>query len=64
MEKNEYIEGWKAQTEYAGEYTYFGRKWCLNFFAIDDADALVRLQNIKDTLVILGPIEGTIPYTP
>lgn len=62
--KNAQIEAWKAQTEYACEYMHHGKKWCASFFAVDDADAVVKLESIKQSLVILGPIECTIPYTP
>ena len=61
MERNEYIEGWKAQTEYVGEYTHHGHKWAMNFFAVDDADALEKLKSIKDSLVILGVLGGRVP---
>ena len=61
--ENKYIEGWKAQTEYAGEYTHNGQKWALNFYAVDDADAAVRAQEIRDTFAVLGAIHGVIPVT-
>ncbi len=61
MEKNKFIEGWKAQTQYACEYDYGGRKWALNIYAVDDADALVRMECIRKSFHVLGKIEGVIP---
>lgn len=58
-----HIAGWKAQTEYCGEYLHHGRKWAVNFFAVDDADALAKLQSIKDSLVIVGRLKGVIDVT-
>ncbi|MBK5203832.1 MAG: hypothetical protein JJD98_00035 [Polaromonas sp.] len=58
--KNYHIEAWKAQTEYACEYLHNGQKWAVNFFAIDGADANEKAESIKQSLVILGPIELTI----
>lgn len=61
--KNEHIEGWKAQTEYACEYLHHDQKWCLNFFAVDDEDAAEKVESIKQSLVIVGVIDSVIPYT-
>lgn len=62
MEKNRFIEGWKAQTEYVCEYDYGGQKWALNIFAVDDADAQLRMQCIRDSFQVLGKLEGVIPF--
>jgi hypothetical protein len=60
--ENKYIEGWKAQTEYAGEYIApDGRKWALNLYAVDDADALARMECVRNSFTILGRIEAVIP---
>ena len=61
--ENKHIAGWKAQTEYVGEYTHNGGRWAMNFFAVDDADAQEKLQSIKNSLVILGVLDCEIPYT-
>jgi hypothetical protein len=62
MVKNKHIEGWKAQTEYVGEYTApDGRKWALNIFAVDDADALARMECVRKSFQVLGRLEGVIP---
>lgn len=62
MEKNKHIEGWKAQTEYVCEYTGpDGGKWALNIFAIDDADALARMECVRKSFQVLGKLEGVIP---
>ena len=62
--ENKHIAGWKAQTEYACEFTHNGSKWATSFFAVDDADALAKLESIKQSLVILGKIDCVIPYNP
>lgn len=59
--KNQHIEGWKAQTQYACEYMHQGRKWALNFFAVDDEDAALKLESIKSSLIVLGVIHEVIP---
>ncbi len=56
----QHVEGWKAQTEYCAEYEHNGQKWAMNFFAIDDADALEKLESIKTSLVILGRLDGRV----
>lgn len=57
----QHVAAWKAQTEYACEYSHNGSKWALNFHAVDDADATLKLESIKASLVMLGPIAMTIP---
>lgn len=59
--KDAQIAAWNAQTEYAGEYTHAGSRWALNFFAVDDADAAAKLESIKVSAVVLGPIAMRIP---
>lgn len=54
------IAAWKAQTEYACEYTHHGQKWATSFFAINDADAALKLESIKKSLVIIGVIDTII----
>lgn len=39
-----YIDGWKAQTEYLLEYEHGGSKWGTSIFAIDDDDAKKKLE--------------------
>lgn len=56
----DHVAGWKAQTEYCGEFTHQGNKWCLNIFAVDDADAMVKAQSVRDTFVILGCLDCVI----
>ena len=58
----QHVAAWTAQTEYACEYSHNGVKWALNFHAVDDADAALRLLSIKASLVMLGSIELTIPW--
>lgn len=57
---NYFIEGWKAQTEYAAEYSHNGSRWALNFFAIDNEDAKKKLDSLKASVQLLGPIEERI----
>lgn len=59
--KNSHIEGWKTQTEFVGEYMHHGKKWGLNFFAVDNEDAVEKLKSIKSSLVILGVLDCVIP---
>ena len=58
-----HIAAWKAQTEYCGEFTHNGSKWCLNFFAVDDADAEAKVQSIRQSMVVLGRLEASIPWS-
>ncbi|KRC36262.1 hypothetical protein [Acidovorax sp. Root219] len=60
---NAQIAGWNAQTEYAGEYTHAGSRWGINFFAVDDADAAQKLDSIKRSAVLLGPVAHKIAWT-
>lgn len=64
MDENAHIDGWKAQTEYAAEYTHRGSRWALNFFAIDEEDAKKKLESIQSSVRLLGPIEERIPLSP
>jgi hypothetical protein len=64
MDENAHIDGWKAQTEYAAEYTHRGSRWALNFFAIDEEDAKKKLENIRSSVQLLGAIEQRIPAGP
>lgn len=59
--ENKHIAAWNAQTEYACEYMHNGSKWCTSFFAIDDQDAAMKLQSIKDSLEVVGVIHMVIP---
>jgi len=58
----QHISGWSAQTKYAAEYTHKGSAWVLHFYAIDDADAVSKLESIKESLVMLGRVDGVIPF--
>jgi hypothetical protein len=60
MNKAAHIDGWKAQTEYAAEYSHRGCRWGLNFFAIDDADAQKRLESIQQSAELLGVVAARI----
>lgn len=55
------MDGWKAQTEYLAEYSHRGARWGFNFFAIDADDAKQKIESIKVTLELLGPLECRIP---
>lgn len=55
------MDGWKAQTEYLAEYSHRGARWGFNFFAIDADDAKQKIESIKATLELLGPLECRIP---
>lgn len=57
---NEFIASCNAQTEYCGEFTHQGSKWCLNIFAVDDADAFVKAQSVRDSFVILGVLDSVV----
>lgn len=57
-----HVDGWKAQTEYLGEYFHRGSRWGFNFFAIDDEDAKQKLESIKSSLALLGPLALRIPF--
>ena len=61
MDKSAHIDGWKAQTEYAAEYTHQGRRWALNFFAVDDDDAKKKLESIRTSATLAGRIELRVP---
>lgn len=56
------MDGWKAQTEYLGEYFHRGSRWGFSFFAIDDEDARQKLESIRSSLALLGPLALRIPY--
>ena len=60
--KNQHIEGWKAQTQYVCEYVHNGKRWGLDFFAVDREDAALKLESIKKSLVILGALDCVIHY--
>lgn len=56
-----HIDGWNAQTEYACEFEHAGSKWATNIFAVDDADAEAKVKSLKESIVLLGPIDLIIP---
>lgn len=58
------ISAWNAQTEYCGEFLHNGVKWALNFYAVDEADAIARAQSIRDSFTLLGELVETIPWNP
>lgn len=60
MDECAHMDGWRAQTEYAAEYTHRGCRWALNFFAIDDEDARKKLESIQRSAVLLGAIAARI----
>jgi hypothetical protein len=62
MDENAHIDSWKAQTEYVAEYTRRGSRWALNFFAIDDDDAKKKLESIRSSTALLGPVAERIPF--
>ena len=66
VEFNEQVGGYipkgsKATIEVCLEYTHQGKKWALNFFAESLEDAENKVQSIKDNLILLGPLEMSIP---
>jgi len=52
----------KAKTEFCLEYTHNKVKWALDFFAESWEDAEIKVENIKNSLVLLGRLEERIPY--
>lgn len=60
----DHITAWNAQTPYALQYMHNGRPWALTFFAVDDADAAEKLENLKKSIEILGQIAETIEVKP
>lgn len=56
------IDAWSAQTEYACEYTHNGTRWATSIFAIDDNDAKLKIENLKKSIVLGGPITMRIPW--
>lgn len=46
---------------YAVEYEHAGGKWAFDLYALDEADAKQKVQDIKASLVYLGPITEVIP---
>lgn len=54
---DQHIRGWNAQTLYALEYEHAGSRWAMNFYAVDDEDALAKLESLKQSLVLLGRSE-------
>lgn len=58
------IAAWKAQTEYCGEFLHNGVKWALNFYAVDEDDAIAKAQSIRDGFTLLGELKETIPLDP
>lgn len=56
--------GTKATTEYCLEYMHNGTKWCLNFFAEDEEDAAKKVLSLRESLVLLGRLECSIPWSP
>lgn len=55
-----HLNSWNAQTEYCAEYEHEGGSWCLNFFAVDEEDALKKIESIKNSLKFNGQLEETI----
>ncbi|RYF76811.1 MAG: hypothetical protein EOO22_00795 [Comamonadaceae bacterium] len=60
MKEAAHIDGWKAQTEYAAEYSHRGARWGLNFYAVDEDDAKKKLRSIRETAELLGPVAERI----
>lgn len=48
----------EANTEYCLQYRHGGKLWALNFFAVDDADAARKVQSLRESLELLGPLMG------
>lgn len=61
MDECVHMDGWRAQTEYAAEYAHRGCRWALNFFVIDDEDAKKKLESIRSSSELLGPVLVRIP---
>lgn len=61
MNENAHIEGWKAQTEYCAEYVHGDSRWGLNFFAVDECDAKLKIESIRNSVHLLGQLEARIP---
>lgn len=63
MKIDDHIAGWNAQTEYATEYEHAGSRWAFTLHAVDDEDAARKIKSIRESLVLLGRIEGVIHVT-
>lgn len=46
---------------FAIEYAHRGAKWAFDLYALDEADAKQKVEDIKASLVYLGPIAEVIP---
>lgn len=46
--------------EYTFQYRHGGISWSLNYFAIDEADALRKLQSIKSNAEFIGEVYASI----
>ena len=51
----------EANKEYCVEYEHDGGKWSFPLFAIDDADAARKIESIKRSLRLLGPLVLRLP---
>lgn len=54
----------EAETEYCIEYQHDGGTWSFPLFAVDDADAVAKIESIKRSLRLLGPLADRIPCPP
>lgn len=52
------MNGDDAQTEFCAEYTHNGSAWGLNFFAVDQEDAALKIESIRESLRMLGQLMG------
>lgn len=48
--------GDRARTEYCLEFDHDGCLWGLNFHAVDYEDAVAKVESVKRSLRLLGPL--------
>jgi hypothetical protein len=47
-----------ANSEYVLHYTHAGQTWGLQFFAVDDEDARLKVESLRNTLTLKGRLLG------